>query len=262
MKSSIPYIGVTGLTSKKEVNQVVSLFEENPFSSHVPMLGFLVSYKTLNHLPTENRRYPKIEDLPGLLRVLEDKKVFPTIHYNSREKGLFNQVSSIFGLGVYQENLCRGLQLNIPWPDLNELKVIKSVYPELKITFWVSKEVTSSGPIDQIVNRISNYNQLVDYVLLDPSAGKGLEFDLDLFCKIYQELKGKSPNLTIGFAGGLTCENVFSRLKSLEKALGTLEFSFDSEGGLRDKISQIYGDDFLNLNKVSSYISESSRALR
>lgn len=240
MKTSIPYIGVTGLTSKDEVKQVVSLFEENPFSFHIPMLGFLVSYKTLNHLPTENKRYPKMEDLPGLLMSLKGKKVFPTIHYNSREKGLFNQVSSIFGSGIYQEKLCLGLQLNIPWPDLNELKVIKSVYPELKIIFQASKEVTSSEPIDYIADRLSSYSPFLDYVLLDPSAGKGLEFDLDLSYKIYQEIKGKSPNLTIGFAGGLTGENVFSRIKSLEKALGTSEFSFDSE-------RRIARQNFLNL---------------
>lgn len=45
MKTSIPYIGVTGLTSKDEVKQVVSLFEENPFSFHIPMLGFWLVIK-------------------------------------------------------------------------------------------------------------------------------------------------------------------------------------------------------------------------
>jgi len=231
MENSTPYIGVTGLTSKSEVEQVVSLFEEKKFSHYIPMLGFLVSYKTLNNIPTENKRYPKIEALPELLRVLEGKKVFPTIHYNSREPDLFNQISLIFNSRIYQENFCRGLQLNIPWPDLNELKVIKSVYPELKIIFQASKEVLSFGTAKEIASRIkSEYSSLIDYLLIDPSGGNGIPLNLENSCNLYQELSSKLPELIIGFAGGFSGENVFSRINSLEKTLGGLNFSLDAEG--------------------------------
>lgn len=145
MKRLIPYVGFTGLTSKSEVEKVVLLFEEERFYSHIPMLGFLVSYKILNNIPTENKKYSKIGTLPEPLMVLKCKNVFPTIHYNSRKKGLFDQVNSIFGSRIYQENLCRGLQLNIPWPDIRELDFIKSAYPEPKIIFSASREVINSG---------------------------------------------------------------------------------------------------------------------
>lgn len=57
MKSLIPYIGVIGLASKSEIERVVLLFEEAPFYFHISMLGFLVSYKILNNIPTENKRH-------------------------------------------------------------------------------------------------------------------------------------------------------------------------------------------------------------
>lgn len=63
---SKPYVGVTGLTTREEVESTIREFEQAGYtlnSGHLPMIGFLVSQKTLHGEPTSNRRYPKIEDL-------------------------------------------------------------------------------------------------------------------------------------------------------------------------------------------------------
>lgn len=258
-----PYIGVTGLTSLEEVFNVTNLFEKE-FSknfTHVPMIGFLVSYKSLSNLPILNRRYPSLDVLPKLINCCKNKKVFPTIHYNSKEEGLAKQISSFLGNKIYQEGLCRGLQLNIPWPRIEEIEKIKENHPELKIIFQASKDVLNSGSKSSIIERISDYNALIDYVLIDPSGGNSLDFNEEFSCNFYKELLKKRPKLKIGFAGGLNGENVFLRMKSLEKTLGKIDFCIDAEGGLRDKLSPAYGDDLLNLNKVRSYLSGAKRAL-
>ena len=51
------YIGITGPINNKEVNDIIREFSYAKYSEsskHIPMLGFLVSYKTLNNLPTKN----------------------------------------------------------------------------------------------------------------------------------------------------------------------------------------------------------------
>ena len=47
--------------------------------------------------------------------------------------------------------------------------------------FWVSRKVTSSGSIDQVVDKISSYNSLIKHVLVDPSGGSSLSFDEKFF---------------------------------------------------------------------------------
>jgi len=135
-----------------------------------------------------------------------------------------------------------GLQLNIPWPRVEEIEKIKENYPELKIIFQASKDVLNSGSTSLVIERISDYKSLIDYVLIDPSGGNSLDFNEKFSCNFYKELLKKMPKLKIGFAGGLNGESVFLKMKSLEKTLGKIDFCIDAEGGLRDKLFPAYGD--------------------
>ena len=59
-----PYIGVTGPSTLIEVEKVCNEFSNAGFtkdSSHIPMLGFLVSHKTLEGKEVENLRYTIFE---------------------------------------------------------------------------------------------------------------------------------------------------------------------------------------------------------
>ena len=131
-----PYIGVTGPTTSQEVSHLVTTFETYGISletEHQPMIGFLVSYKTLNGQEVPNRRYPDFRSIPSLLEST-GLYAFNAIHYNSRELAdLGSQIKDIFTGQVYEEKLCRGLQLNIPWPPIDEIISAKRILPDLKI---------------------------------------------------------------------------------------------------------------------------------
>src|SRR3989339_991795 len=120
-----PYIGITGPVTKQEVRSLVQEFDQAGYSlasSHIPMIGYLVSYKTLNGQPTENRRYPKVQDLPKLLEATNGK-VLTMVHYNTKEQEtLASQVGQILTLS-YTSNQCRALQLNVVWPLVNQTKL-------------------------------------------------------------------------------------------------------------------------------------------
>lgn len=58
-----PYVGVTGIVTNTEVEAVIHAFDRARYSmgsSHLPMLGYLVSLKTLKNQEVTNRRYPKM----------------------------------------------------------------------------------------------------------------------------------------------------------------------------------------------------------
>lgn len=260
-----PYIGITGPVTGKEVKDIVEEFSNAGYSlssGHIPMLGFLVSQKTLFGQTVQNRRYPSFKEIPELISTTEGK-VFPMIHYNSKSiQGLASEVEKVFK-DLYFNDLCKSVQLNIPWPEVGQLERMQMVMPDLKIVLQLShKAMENKSPVE-IAKRVKNYGSLIDYVLIDPSGGRGLEFDIDTSIEVYNQIKDTAfADLTIGFAGGFTGDNVQTRVDELyRRTYGSSNFSIDAEGGLRDKLSEEYGDDLLNMHKVRSYLQEASKVL-
>jgi len=260
-----PYVGITGLVTGLEVESIIKEFKNAGYdmntSTHTPMLGFLVSYETLTGQPTTNRRYPKIENLTSLLMGV-DNAALTMIHYNSKEmSSLARQVSSIFNR-LYYADFCRAIQFNIVWPDGNQVILIKKKFPKMKIVLQASHEAMVDKTPKEIVDKISPYQDFVDYVLIDPSRGRGPEFDINSSLDVYNELKERVPNLTVGFAGGFSGNNVVDRVRTTISKIQTTDFCIDAEGGLRDKITEEYGDDTLNIEKVRNYLQAASSILK
>ncbi|MEA3329987.1 MAG: hypothetical protein U9Q06_04560 [Nanoarchaeota archaeon] len=259
-----PYIGITGPVNVQETKDICKEFSEAGYSMespHIPMLGFLVSYKTLNGQTTQNRRYPPANSLPELLRAT-DGQVLTMVHYNSKETDtLPNQVAEIFN-GVYENGLCRAIQLNIVWPNISQVARIKEQHPEMQVVFQASHKAMGGKTPNQIAKGVKNYGNSISYVLIDPSGGRGVPFDLESSVAIYSELREQCPDLTIGFAGGFTGENVAPRLRKILKQIEEDKFCIDAEGGLRDKVTSAYGDDLLNIEKVRGYLQSASSVLR
>ena len=114
---------------------------------------------------------------------------------------------------------------------------------------------------EQIAEKTKEYERVANYVLIDPSGGRGDEFDIIHSVAVYQELQEKIPLMLIGFAGGFNGHNVRKRIQTLTEMTGAEDFCIEAEGGLRDKITDRYGDDILSLDKVKQYIYEVKRVL-
>jgi len=259
-----PYIGITGPMNVQETKDICREFDEAGYSMespHIPMLGFLVSYKTLNGQTTQNRRYPSANSLPKLLKAT-DGQVLTMVHYHSKETNtLSNQVAEIFD-GIYENGLCRAIQLNIVWPEIDQVARIKEQHPELQVVFQASHKAMDRKTPNQIAKRVRDYGDSISYILIDPSGGRGMPFNLESSVAIYSELREHCPDLTIGFAGGFTGENVVPRLRKIIQQTKVEDFCIDAEGGLRDKITFTYGDDLLNIEKVRGYLQSASSVLR
>lgn len=262
----LPYIGVTGISSADEMNRVISAFEAkhvSPGKGHFPMVGVLVSYKTLNGQLTLNRRYPLLEDVPEILEQVNGR-AFPTIHYNTKELGtLSQQISQVFSgfTGIYATGLCRAVQLNVNDPPGEQIYLIKDEFPEMQVIIQANSHTLNGKAPSEAARDLMQYENLADYILIDPSGGKGKAFDIGYSVELFWCLESAMPHVTIGFAGGLGPSNAAWTINELVGKLGHEGFSIDAEGALRDKLSEEYGDDLLNIDKVWGYIGESAKVL-
>ncbi len=261
-----PYVGITGAVTTGEVDFIVRAFNHAGYSletEHIPMIGILVSSKTLANMSTTNRRYPNVSLLPEIFEHTQ-KNVFSMIHYNQSSNVTYGSLSEeiIFLFqDLYDRNLCRGLQLNIAWPKKEEVFEIKKVYPQLSIVLQLSSTALKDKSAKDIVDCIKEYEIALDYVLIDPSGGKGKEFDFETSCEIYEEIISSQFPVRVGFAGGFSGKNVAEKCKILSERLGTTSFCIDVEGGIRNKITEIYGDDLLDINKVKEYVDCAKKVL-
>ena len=260
---SPPYVGVTGVATHEEVEHAVTCFREAGFSmakSHIPMLGILVSYKTLNGQATANLRYPPVERVPELLSTAS-RRVLTMLHYNSREREtLVEQIGKLFNTGdIFARDTCTALQLNIPWPEPKQVWRIKESFPRMMIVLQLSRDAMKDKTVDEICRRTSEYAGMTHYALIDPSSGAGRPFDFKHSRAVFEGLRKHCPTLAVGLAGGFDGSNVEERVTMLEPHIG-LEFCIDAEGGVRDKRSDEYGDDTYHREKVKAYIDAAGRA--
>ncbi len=255
-----PYLGITGCSKISEVIKTIQLFNKYYItlqSEHIPMLGFLVSYKwqkSSNYFDcqTHSKRYPTIKDLFELLHIAHNK-VFTTIHYNTKNPYFANELISLLNINTPYgkiEHLLNGIQLNISKPNPKEINIIKKSFPHISIIFQLNNSFIKDSRFqnsDTLVKFINiNYSD-VQYILLDVSGGRGSNINLNFTSSLYNYFK-RNNFFNIGFAGGFNGTNIKDRIKKLRCLTNTYDFSIDAEGKLRDS------NDNYSLIKAEVYI--------
>lgn len=267
-----PYVCVTGASTRDEVYSLRDALEIADFGwrelGHDAVTGFLFSDKTLRGEPIINpiykNRYPPEEDKWDLCQNAKDNGRV-AIHYNTKEpETLAEQIDLLLG------NLCEEydcdeeddgiedwryydmLQLNMVWPNVDEIKKIRKAFKGLDIIFQASSRTMEGKTPQQFIEQLKKYESCIEYVLLDPSGGLGREFEAERVVPFYETIRKNMPHVGIGFAGGLSGENLESKMSSVIKLIGTNDISIDAEGKLRT-------DDKLDMNKVKEYLQAARR---
>jgi hypothetical protein len=244
-----PYIGITGFMSRQEVDAVLAALPE--YSDRLVMIGVLASNKTIRW--EENKwpkRYPKPDTLGDIFPPHGGRhKVLNLIHFNTKEQTAFYcdlcQTQALAGPHF------DGFQLNMPWPDKEVLALFKKsvLFEGKKIVLQCGKkalEVCDHKP-EKIVKRVRDYRDLVDYVLIDPSGGRGELFDVEFAWNCFYGL-GSIEGLGYGIAGGLNPENLY-RLSPLLQDFARI--SIDIETGVRD------AEDNFDVEKGKEFLDKS-----
>ncbi|MBI2063867.1 MAG: hypothetical protein HYT65_02650 [Candidatus Yanofskybacteria bacterium] len=265
---SKPYIGVVGVKNIKEAFQVADMLREAMSGrpdTHLAQVGVQVTTRTLHGEITESRRNPIVSEIPEIFKAAVSIKanVFPVVHFTTREHEKIPQfVDKILQLSNgYLAQHDFGLQLNGAFGKIapEALASIRSKYPRLKLILQLHRKVLDTMPITDIVTHLKEMETLIDYVLIDPSGGRGEEMDVSAGAFLAKQIINQTP-IAVGFAGGLRGDNVAKIVGELRNKLGMNNFSIDAEGGLRDKVGEGYGNDDFNIKKAQKYFINAVQA--
>ena len=243
-----PYIGVTGIMTPQEARaalRVASTWESN----YRVMLDVLASSKTLSGRKNKwPNRYPNPERIAELF--VDHPKALNFVHYSTdTPEYLAAQLLSIAKLAGPH---LHGFQLNVVWPEVEELMHFhlnsNPVGCYQLVLQLGTKAIDQCTSLEDLVARVTLYKDLVQYILLDCSGGKGIPFDVTLTYARMEALREACPWAHIVVAGGLSGDR--ESFSPLEKLISLQEhLSCDAEGRLRT-----HEDDDLNVTDMQHYL--------
>lgn len=248
MRTRKPYIGITGFTTP---DQVIRVAYNIPMAFTYPvMAGILVSHKTLVGQPAKwPHRYPYREGLKKLFNRRDG--VITLAHYNTQEPGTL--VDQLIRVIAWAGPNIDGFQLNITWPDPQQLTDYRFMNPEHTIVLQINNGCFASVDYspEKLAEKIKrNYEGLYEYALLDASGGTGAAMDVNTIRTYLMAFKQANILDGVGIAGGLSGDTI-DQIQSLWDEFGP--FSIDAEGQLRSKDEA----DTLVESKVDAYMQRS-----
>lgn len=252
-----PYIGITGFKTPAEIVGAAQLFSEHlRYTGYTAMFGFIASAKRLADPSSYGDCSPSVNDLSSLTALVPEQ-FLPMIHYYTPDKdSLVDDVLRLFR-DNYIYDSCQALQINMTWPEVRDIESIKYAFPDMKIVLQIKKQALQE-PLEKLVNKVKAYDELIDYILVDPSGGGGKDFILDECVAAMNAASHAIQHVCVGLAGGLSGDNVYERVTSVAAKVNR-EFSIDAQGKLR---VEVFGESFLNPEKVKRYIENAAKAVK
>lgn len=213
-------------------------------ANRLVMIGVLASLKTMRGIQNKwPNRYPAMDRIASIFP--DHPSALNLIHYNTKEKEtLGDQLVAMTEFGGAN---MQGFQLNIAWPALDVLAEYKKAYPAKQIVLQVGGhafEMVNHSP-EQLAARVAEYDEVAEYVLLDPSGGYGKPFDPECARDYLLALEAKNFGMRLGVAGGLS-PTTLDLVEPLAREFPQL--SIDAEGRLRTP------EDHLDLNLARTYL--------
>lgn len=240
-----PYIGITGFVNPHEVAVVLDCM---PRESHrLLMIGVLASSRTLKGQQSRwPNRYPGVSDIAAIFP--QHLLALNLVHYNTGEPDTLCQ--QLVELTRLSGPDLHGYQLNIPWPPVTELNEYRKQFPEMKMVLQISQtslQIVDSSARDLVDKLAQEYVGLVDYMLLDPSAGYGIPLDPSWAAEYLTSIQEADLGMGLGVAGGLSP----SSLDLVQPLVNDFpDLSIDAESLLRDE------DDCLDTGNARDYINK------
>lgn len=162
------------------------------------------------------KEFPTPEEMAG--GFTDDPDVLNTIHYadlygpNGPWKA--NESPNIFKnleLCVrYGGKNLHAIQLDVTWPDVDEIDRFKTAHPDLKIILQLGKFAFEEADNDpqRVVDLLDQYGDSIDYALVDMSMGKGKEMEAGGLLPILRLIQKELPGLGLATAGGLGPDSI------------------------------------------------------
>ena len=253
---SKPYTGVTGFTHHSQVENVLDLIQPAANGDQrLIMCGVVLSNARIaGEEPRLPNRYPPVSVIPNVF--LGAYGLLNLIHYRPHRADADTLLKAIETGGPD----CHGIQINSPaaepWPRPAELEKLAKQTPTSRIVLQVSTAAMDEvkREDDEIVRRCQAYDGVVTDVLVDRSAGSAASANIAKSIRTAVAIDQACPRITVGFAGGLSQQNVWQHARYAAYAMGHNRFNLDAEGRLRNR------NDIMQLEKAAMYLDEAARA--
>jgi len=201
---NVPYVGITDFTNFEQVERMLAVFKEHgdPAQNRRLHVGVMMSHKTLNGLVTKyTNAFPPKETVADIFRSTETMNCLHYADYEANDV-VTNLIKAIHfgGEGI------NALQLDMVWPDVRAISsALHMSGKKLEVILQVGKnaiEEAKNSP-QEVARRLWDYRNVIDYVLLDKSMGKGVGMDAKGLLPFAQVITAVFPTLGIAVAGGL-----------------------------------------------------------
>jgi len=254
-----PYVGITGFKTREDVLEVEDIANELGFEnfSHSLMFGYLVSDKRIRDRDSEGKQSSSLNDLPTIVR-LTPRFGFPVLHYFTRGNEYAEEIQELFNFGrLYENGICRSVQLNNMdvLPTVEDVDRIIQSLPKLEVILQLPRKFLEELTPEQATRRVKEYEGLISYVLVDPSGGLGLDFNLEK-CIDVMSAVDEALNIMVGVAGGFSGDNVRERIRDIQSRFSK-PFCIDAQGKLRVKDDKRRMD----YSSVKNYLEDARNAL-
>lgn len=252
-----PYVGVSGVASRINVEQCLSRWHPN--AQRELMLGVLTSRKTLYSQATRYpRRYPLIGDVREVHAELVGRSPAPegvwcALHYSTETQDRFELRSELRLLRGHAQSYS-ALQLNAGWvhPSVVDFARRHMAFERIILQVKVSMDTAVRAVAERLALRLADYAQDITDVLYDCSCGTGTTFsDPRYAADLALATRARYPWLGVGIAGGLSRMHLPVVMNA--EALAGLKLSFDAESRLRNE------HDEFDLEVLEGYLARAAK---
>lgn len=230
------FIGITDFTTRAETEKMLAVLRRESGKQPIRKLGVgvMMSHSTLNGLPSRfTDVFPPKEDVADIF--VDDPLTFNVLHYaDYRGIDISRSLSKAAKWGG--QNI-QAIQLDMTWPDPEEIEEFRDDYPNVKLILQVGKiafEQIGENPKELVARLKSYYYEDIDYVLLDKSMGQGRRMSAELLLPFALAVNQELPDMGIITAGGLGPDTLHL-VEPLLKVFPNL--CIDAQGRLRPDIS-------------------------
>lgn len=253
----IPYVGITDFMTFGQVEAMLRVFKTTLKQGQNRRLhvGVMMSRKTLNGIETKwAAAFPPKESIAA---IFSSRETMNCLHYADYDAVDFchnlTKALSYGGIGI------NALQLDMVWPDPEQLiQAIDASDKNLEVIIQVNKKVIEQANNDPkvIVDRLSGYVGIAQYVLLDKSMGQGHGMDALGLIPFARAIRDAFPGIGIVAAGGLGPNSI-----DLVVPLVTEfpDISIDAQGKLRPSGSAI---DPIDWDRAGRYLTKALALLQ
>ncbi len=268
-----PFVGISGVTTVKEVRDLARIYNQYGFDSrtiksHEPQISIFLSEQGLDRKRRGEQagaRFAAYDNVHLMVRACRDFGIVPSISFITRERRiLYENIMRVFG----EENIyrsCRRLQLQVISPGVDEkylgqVERIKERLPKVELSLSFARAAINQG---DAVKHAHSYAGLANRIMIDFSCGREyVPIDKDRTARYFIALRQRIPGIGVGCAGCLDGDNVGGVIQGIAEILDwNYNISVDALRGVRDKIDDIHGNDVLNIAKAEKFVSSSSESL-